>query len=88
MYHEKHFSWKYTKCDGDTSSRSFSEKLKLSISLDQQSEVLHNLCLLYAKLRAFETLKLNCIPLSFISYQAFLKNIKTSGTSLPASFSE
>ena len=25
----------YTKCDGETSSRHFSEKLKLSISLDQ-----------------------------------------------------
>ena len=25
----------YTKCDGETSPRPFSEKLKLSISLDQ-----------------------------------------------------
>ena len=25
----------YTKCDGETSSRPFSEKLKLSISLNQ-----------------------------------------------------
>ena len=30
----------YTKCDGETSPRPFSEKLKLSISLDQQSEFL------------------------------------------------
>ena len=30
----------YTKCDGETSPRSFSEKLKLSISLDQQPECL------------------------------------------------
>ena len=28
----------YTKCGGETSPRPFSEKLKLSISLDQQSE--------------------------------------------------
>ena len=30
----------YTKCGGETSPRTFSEKLKLSISLDQQSEFL------------------------------------------------
>ena len=30
----------YTKCGGETSPRPFSEKLKLSISLDQQSEFL------------------------------------------------
>ena len=30
----------YTKCDGETSPRSFSEKLQLNISLDQQSEFL------------------------------------------------
>ena len=30
----------YTKCGGETCPRSFSEKLKLSISLDQQSKVL------------------------------------------------
>ena len=34
----------YAKCGGETNPRSFSEKLKLSISLDQ----------LYAKLRAIE----------------------------------
>ena len=30
----------YTKCGGETSPRSFSEKLILNISLDQQSEFL------------------------------------------------
>ena len=30
----------YTKCGGETSPRPFSAKLKLSISLDQQSEFL------------------------------------------------
>ena len=30
----------YTKCGGDTASRQFSKKSKLSISLDQQSKVL------------------------------------------------
>ena len=29
----------YTKCDGETSPRLFSEKLKLSISLDEKSKV-------------------------------------------------
>ena len=47
----------YTKCGGETSPRSFSEKLKLSISLDQWSKVLYNFVLLYisyCKLRAIE----------------------------------
>ena len=44
----------YTKCGGETSPRPFSEKLKLSISLDQQSKVLYSLLLLYTKLRAIE----------------------------------
>ena len=43
-----------TKCGGETSPRPFSEKLKLSISLDQQSKVLYSLLLLYGKLRAIE----------------------------------
>ena len=33
----------YTKCGGETIPRPFSEKSKLSISLDQQSKVLYNL---------------------------------------------
>ena len=45
----------YAKCDGETSTKPFSEKLKLSISLDQWSKVLYSLFLLYAKLRAIET---------------------------------
>ena len=45
----------YTKWDGETSPRPFSEKLKLSISLDQYSKVLYSLFALYAKLRAIET---------------------------------
>ena len=44
----------YTKCGGETSPRLFSEKLKLSISLDQYSKILYSLFLLYAKLRAIE----------------------------------
>ena len=44
----------YTKCDGETSPRPFSGKLKLSISLDQWSKVLYSLFLLYPKLKATE----------------------------------
>ena len=42
----------YAKCDGETSPRPFSGKLKLSTSLDQLSKVLYSLFLLYAELRA------------------------------------
>ena len=51
----KHFLEKsFTKCDGETIPRLFSKKLKLSISLDQQSKISYSLFLLYAKLRAIE----------------------------------
>ena len=41
-----------TKYAGETSSKQFSEKLKLIRYLDQQSKVLGSLFLLYGKLRA------------------------------------
>ena len=44
----------FTKCGGETRLRPFSEKFKLSISLDQLSKVLYNLLLLYGKLRAIK----------------------------------
>ena len=44
----------YKKCGEETSSRPFSEKSKLSISLDQQSRVLYSLFLLYGKLNAIK----------------------------------
>ena len=44
----------YTKCAGETIPRRLSKKSKLSISLDQQCEVLNSLSLLYANLRAIE----------------------------------
>ena len=44
----------YTKFDGETSPRPFSEKLKLSISLDQESKVSYSLFLLYAKSKAIK----------------------------------
>ena len=44
----------YTKCGGETSPGLFSEKIKLTISLDQWSKVLYSLFLLFGKLRAIE----------------------------------
>ena len=45
----------YTKCGGETITRPFSKKSKLSLSLDQYSKVLYILLLLFAKLRSFES---------------------------------
>ena len=45
----------YTKCGGETITRPFSKKSKLSLSLDQYSKVLYILLLLFAKLRTFES---------------------------------
>ena len=44
----------YTECGGETSLRPFSEKSKLSISLDQQAKVLYSLFLLHVKLSNIE----------------------------------
>ena len=44
----------YTKCGGEFSPRLFPGKLKLSISLDQQSKVLYCLFSLNLKLRTIE----------------------------------
>ena len=44
----------YTKYGEETSPRPFSEKSKLSISLDQLYKILYSLILLYPKLRAIE----------------------------------
>ena len=48
------FEKSYTECGGKTSPRPFSEKLKLSISLDRWPKVLHSLFLFYAQLRTIE----------------------------------
>ena len=44
----------YAKYDEETSPRLFLETLKLSISLEQQSNVLYSLLLLYGKLRSIK----------------------------------
>ena len=44
----------YTKYDGEAIPRYFLKKLKLSISVDQSSNVLYSLFLLFANLRAIK----------------------------------
>ena len=62
----------YTECGGETSPRLFSEKLKLSISLDQCSKVLKFVIKFVFIVRQVEgyrnILKLSCIPLAFTPY--------------------
>ena len=67
-------------------SETLFEKLKLSMSLDQQSEVSYGFvfiaCLSRGLLKHIETKVLT----TFTSYKAFLKNKKKSGSSLLASY--
>ena len=77
----------YTKCGQETSSRPFSEKLKLSMSPDQYSKVLYIFFIICQVEGYQKILKLSFRPLSFISYKAFLKNKKRSRINLPALFS-
>ena len=70
----------------ETSPRPFSIKSKLSTSLDQQSEILYSLHLLYVQMENYQNmLKLGYWPLASISYKAFSKNKKRLETSLLAS---
>ena len=51
----------YTKYGGEASPRPFNIKLKLSISLDQQSEILLTLFLLYVQIEVYQNIvKLRC----------------------------
>ena len=56
------------KCGGETSPRLFPEKLKLGMSLDQQSKVLYSLLLLYDNLKTQNITKLSYRPIAFTSY--------------------
>ena len=46
-----------TKCGEEASPNSFSKKSKLSISLDQQSEILYSLILLYVQVENYQNTK-------------------------------
>ena len=74
----------YTKCSGETSSRRFSERLKLKIFLDKYSKICFY-CIPTWGLSKYIEIKpqTSC----FYLILSFFKKIKRSGTSLPASFS-
>ena len=72
----------YIKCGGETSPRRFSVKLKL-----KNFKILQFVLIVSQVVGYRNILKLNCRPLAFASFYAFLKNKKSSGTSLPVSFS-
>ena len=74
----------YKKCAGEASPRPFYKKSESSISLDQQSEMLHSLFSLYVQVKVYQNiLKLRCCPLAFTLYkEAPLINKKSSGTNL------
>ena len=76
-----------TKCGGEASPRPLSEKLKLSISLDQYPKVLIQFAFIVWQVEGYHNIsKLSCGALALTSYWA-LENKKTSGTFLPTSFS-
>ena len=59
----------YTKSGREASPRSLYKKL--SISLDQQSEMLHSLYLLYVQVEVCQNKsKLKCLTLAFTLYKA------------------
>ena len=59
----------YSKCGGETSSRPFSKKLKLTVSLDQWSKVFYSLFFIVWQVEGYQNiLKLSNKPLAFTSY--------------------
>ena len=73
----------YIKCGGETILRSFSKKSKLSISLDQQSEILNSF-LFCVQIKVHKNiLKSRCITLSLILCNAFSKKRGLELASLP-----
>ena len=77
----------YTKCGEEVSPRLFYKKSKFSIPLDQLSEMLWRLFLLYGQVDVYQNiLKLRWWPLAFTLCKVFLKHKKRSRTSLPTSF--
>ena len=64
----------YRKCGAETIPRPFSKKSKLSISLDQQSQMLYSFFLLYVQGELYQNIsKLRCWPHALPLYKAFLK---------------
>ena len=68
IFHEK----SYTKCGGKASLRSYLKKSKLNIYLDQQSEILYRLFLLYVQVEIYKNiLKVRYWPFAFTLFEAF-----------------
>ena len=84
----------YKKFGVEDSPRPYYKKSKLSTSLDQYSEMLWSLFLLHAQVKSTKStqvyqniLKRRCWPLLTTLYKAFLRNKKSSRTTLLVSFS-
>ena len=83
IFHEK---W-YTKCGGKSSLRHFPKNLKLSISLNQQCNVLYILFLLYIQVkRCRNILKLRYRPPAFTHVKLFLKKKRELELPSPSHF--
>ena len=61
----------YVRCGGEASPRPIYKKSKLMISLDQQSEMLYSLFLLYIQVEVYQITK--SMALAFTSYKTFFK---------------
>ena len=60
----------YTECGGEASPRSFHKKSKLSISLNQQSEILYSLHLLHVQVKVHQHIsKLRCWPPDHVYFE-------------------
>ena len=69
----------YTKCGGEGKSRPIYVKSKLSLSLDQQSEILYSLFLSGVQVEVYQTLiKLRCWTIASTSYNTFWRAKKKS----------
>ena len=77
----------YQKCCGETSPRPSSEKLKLSISLDQYSKVLSVCFYCMASQGISKYIEIKMQTTCFHLILGFFKKLKRSGTSLVARFS-
>ena len=87
-YNMRHIFLKklHTKCGREANSRGFYKKSKLSIYLDQMSEILWSFFIVCSSEVYQNILKLKCWSFALTLYLAFLKNKKKSGTCLSISF--
>ena len=87
IFHEE----AYTKYGGETSRRSFSKKLKLSVTLDQQAGILYSMLFLYNQVKDYQNMFSlygeGVVHLLLHHIKPFQKTKKRSRTSFPASFS-